>query len=338
LWRVKVTVNFVAMSPVLQRIVPYISSPSRALRYAEAVYNESRWRGSDWGLLPAESIWKIDPSLRDSITIGWPRLGGKPTLFTATLKQAFTKLFPVVELDLPTTDLAHLQFEVRVGDRRIPVFLDFRDNPTLVQDYVASPALYIKMQFREEGYSERKVIPGGYLTGLELILPALDQLRERRDRSSDDFDVYGRFGLHSAEGIRREAVTTLSSQSDFDFEGGVEIVRFGQYLLEMARAKVCLDLPGRGAFCYRLVDYLAVGSCIVSVRHRNKLPVALRDGHDVAFVDEDLSNLLEVTRFYLSRPNERRKLIRNSREFFDLYMHPVQLVRYYVTSALAWQG
>ena len=326
------------MAGILRRVIPYISSPSRTLRYAEAVYCESRWRGEAWGAPPPESIWKIDPVFQKSITIGWPRLGPKPTLFTGTLKQAFTALFPVVELEVPTTDLAHLQFEVRVDDRVIPVFLDFRDNPTLVQAFVDSPALYIKMQFREEGYSERKVIPGGYLTGLDLILPALGQLRERRDRSSDDFDVYGRFGLHSAEDIRREAVAMLSSQPDFKYEGGTDIVRFGQYLLEMARAKVCLDLPGRGAFCYRLVDYLAVGACIVSVRHRNKLPVALRDGHDIAFVDEDLSNLLEVTRHYLSRPHERRKLIHNSRQFFDRYLHPIQLVRYYVTSALQWKG
>ncbi len=322
------------MASIFERAARYLASPTRALRYASARYHEARWRRKAWGPPPPESRWKLGPGVRESITIGWPHLGAKPGVFTATLQQAFRQTFRVEEIDAPISDRAIARFEVRHSGGVIPVVLDFRDKDDLVEEHVPSSAVYLKMQFRQEGYAERKVMPAGYVTGLDLVIPALGDLRARRDRASEKFDVYGRFGMHSAESIRRSAVQALSNQADFQYEGGVEIVRFGQYLLEMAESRICLDLPGQGVFCYRLVDYLSVGSCIVSVRHTNRMHVPFTDGHDIAYVDRDLSNLLEATRYYLARPDERRKLVRNSRDFFDKYLHPVQLVRYYVKSAL----
>ena len=279
--------------------------------------------------------WEIAPDVLETITVGWPPLGPKPTRFLGSITRAMHSSFRVEEIPLPRSDLAVALFEVRLGEKVIPVVLDFRDNSDLREDFLARCAVYFKMQCRSGGYGHENVFPGGYVTDNQ-IMPAVPFLRATRDRQREEFDVYGRFGMHSAQEIRQKAVEMLSAQTDFEFEGGTEIVRFSQYLMEMSTARICLDLPGRGDFCYRLVDYLAVGSCIVSVRHGNKLPVDLRDGHDIAYVEPDLSNLLEVVRYYLANPEARDRLIRNSRQYFDNYLHPLQLVRYYVATAIEY--
>jgi hypothetical protein len=40
---------------------------------------------------------------------------------------------------------------------------------------------------------------------------------------------------------------------------------YTQYLREIADSRVCIDLPGEGPFTYRLVEYLAIGSCIIAL-------------------------------------------------------------------------
>ncbi|MEO5588322.1 MAG: glycosyltransferase [Gemmatimonadaceae bacterium] len=322
------------MSSPLDRIVPYITSPSRGFRYASARWNEAAWRRTPAHRPKVPLTWGNDTSLRNSVVIGWPRLGAYPAKFIAPIEQAFRRNFRVEEIPFSPNDRTFARFEVRFEGRVFPAIIDYRDNADLLDDFVQKSVVYFKMQFREDGYADRKVIPGGYVPGLDLIIPALNDLRSRRDADHESFDVYGRFGLHSAADIRARAVRMLSGQPDFKYEGGLNIVRFGQYVVELTQARVCLDLPGRGEFCYRLVDYMAVGSAIVAVRHRNRLPVMPQDGRDIAYVDADLSNLLEVVRHYLARPQERRNLVANSREFFDKYLHPEQLIHYYVSSVL----
>jgi hypothetical protein len=62
------------------------------------------------------------------------------------------------------------------------------------------------------------------------------------------------------------------------------------------------------------------------------------DGEHVAYCKPDYSDLEEVCVHYLENEDERRKLIRNSRAFFDTYLHPLQLGAYYVHHMLASLG
>jgi hypothetical protein len=101
-----------------------------------------------------------------------------------------------------------------------------------------------------------------------------------------------------------------------------------QYLREIADSRVCIDLPEEGPFTYRLVEYLAVGSCIVAYPHKARLHVPLRDREHVAYTKEDLSDLLEVGDYFLRNPLERHRLAVNAQSFFDRYLHRDQFAAY----------
>ena len=90
-------------------------------------------------------------------------------------------------------------------------------------------------------------------------------------------------------------------------------------------------MPGAGDFCKRLVDYLAVGSCVVRPPPSVRLPVKLIDGEHVVYCASDLSDLGDVCSHLVRDDVERERIARNAREFFDRYLHRRQLATYYVS-------
>jgi hypothetical protein len=161
----------------------------------------------------------------------------------------------------------------------------------------------------------------------------LERLREV-DRKSHD--VCGRFSSHFAPGVRGRVLQLLTEQSRFDFTGGPALTMYTQYLREVAGSKVCIDVPGQGPLSYRLVEYLALGSCVVAFPHDARLHVPLVDREHVAYTNEDLSDLVDICEFYLSNPQERQRLAANARGYFDRYLHRDQLAAYHVHSILEW--
>jgi len=95
----------------------------------------------------------------------------------------------------------------------------------------------------------------------EVLHRHLHQLR-RRNRLSHD--VFARFSPHFSPEIRGPALRRLAAQIRFGFEGGTQLMMYTQYLRDIAGSRVCIDLPGEGPFTYRLVEYLAIGSCIIA--------------------------------------------------------------------------
>jgi hypothetical protein len=162
-------------------------------------------------------------------------------------------------------------------------------------------------------------------------LPYLRALRDRHDYS---YDVYGRFGMRFAADVRSRAMTLLREQSRFRFEGGGTTVSRAAFLKEIARARVCIDLPGNGDFCHRLVSYLAVGSCVVGARPGNRLHVPLEDGTHVSWAQEDLGDLVDLCAYYLEDDDARERMAMESRRFFDRYLHPDSLAVYYLRTCL----
>ena len=110
---------------------------------------------------------------------------------------------------------------------------------------------------------------------------------------------------------------------------------YSQYLRDIAGSRVCIDLPGEGPFTYQLVEYLAVGSCIVAYPHKARLHVPLRDREHIAYTKEDLSDLLELCDHFLRNPLDRQRLAANAQSFFDRYLHRDQLAAYPLHSILA---
>ena len=196
-----------------------------------------------------------------------------------------------------------------------------------------------KLQYAGEGYEQDNVVPGGYLLANNRAYRYLRVLRAIRSLKAFRYDVYGRFGLsYGGVDLRRRAVELLSARDDlrhevglFKYPGGPEKVPYRRYLFEIPRAKVCVDMPGHGDLCTRLVDYLAVGSCVVGPAPSVRLPVRLVDGEHLVYCRSDLSDLGDVCAQLVRDDAERERIARNAREFFDRYLDRRQLATYYVS-------
>jgi hypothetical protein len=213
------------------------------------------------------------------------------------------------------------------------VIIDYTDkNEIIFDDYLKDCLLYFKMQFRNEGYDDSRIIPGLYVPSGGLgMYHHLKRLRRIRDNPSKiKFDVYGRFGLYPGSEIRVNALKILKTQHCFRYEGGSKLLALTRSLSEVARSKVCIDLPGHGSLCQRLVDYLSIGSCIVAYPHQTTLYPPLISGCHIAYCRLDFSDLVETCNHYLTHEQERQSMIKASREYFDRYLHKDCIASYYL--------
>jgi hypothetical protein len=236
-----------------------------------------------------------------------------------------------------------VNFEFVMDGKPFPITIDYFDKMEHIEETaLGNSALYLKMQYAEEGYPAHAagppILPGGYVVPDKYTYFYLSAARTRADQPERQYDVYGRFSLHFATGIRRKALTALQEQQSFEYFGGDRPVRYSQHLIDAASSKVCLDLPGNGPFCFRLIDYLATGCCIVAVRHRTRFPVPLVPGVHIAYVKEDLSDLVDVCQYYVENEAARTEMRKKSREYFDRYLERRQLASYYLKCCLEASG
>jgi hypothetical protein len=126
----------------------------------------------------------------------------------------------------------------------------------------------------------------------------------------------------------------LNGQQKFAFLGGLVKKKYADYLKEIAGARICIDLPGTGDFCFRLVEYLALGSCIIGPPHRTALPVPLIDRRHIVYTRDDLSDLTELCDYYLRNEAAREELCHNSRQYFDQHLNRDSLIAYYLRVCL----
>lgn len=251
-----------------------------------------------------------------------------------TLLIEFRRRVRVTFIDLPQPYRGTVLTQFVKNNKVFDVAFDYSDYSDLIEESVSRSAVYFKLQFLREGYNRENVIPGGFVPDSWRLYWHLQKLRKLRDRKNFDFDVCGRFSLDYAREIRRRAVETLQNQNKFGFEGGLKKVKYDEFLREIARAKICLDLPGNGAFCHRLINYLAVGACLVAYPHQTRLHVPLENRKHVVYCREDFSDLIEICEFYLKNEAAREEMCAASREFFDLNLHKANLANYYLRTCL----
>lgn len=281
-----------------------------------------------------ESSWSLPPEV-SGLKILWPaRYDWPPSeRWVAPLLARFKERARVqlVEPDLSSRRYdGVVAFDVESGDRRSRVIIDYSDYPVVHEDLAREVLVYFKMQFVKSGYGPPSVIPGGFVMGRGDGYDLLASLRRERDRQRFRYDVYGRFSLDFAHDTRAAVINALRGQSRFAYEGSGRLQRYPRFLRDIAQSKVCIDVPGNGDFCYRLMDYFGVGACVISPGHANRLHRELEPGVHIAYAKPDLSDLVELCDYYVRDADAREKMCRNSREFFDRYMHRNQLGDYYL--------
>jgi Glycosyl transferases group 1 len=247
-------------------------------------------------------------------------------------------LEPLVEVRRSPLSYAPLRgvvpFEIAIAGRRHAIAVDYGDdatlNPVLLRDF----ELVFKMQYLHEGYGSDRVVPGGFVPNALSLYRFLPHVRAIRDSGRRTSDAYARFGEDKDLPIRRSAVEMLRRQQTLHYRGGFGRVRYSAALVEAACARTCVDLPGLGSLCFRLVDYLAIGVPIVSPPHACRLHIPLEEGVHVAYCRADVSDLVETIEGLVAEPARADRLAREARMFFDRHLDYRQLARYYLATAL----
>lgn len=298
---------------------------SSAYRFAEAI----------WQALPAQTFQFLPRNQNPSIEIVWPESYSWPQAagWLEPIREGLQSHFPVrrASIDSPFPGVYHLDFILQGQSYRIAI--DIADHTEVNPDQVKYTFAYFKMQFRNGGYDFPNIFPGGFGPASPTIYRYLPYLRHLRDQGNFRYDISGRFGLQFAESVRKKAINILLSQNKITYAGG-EKVRYSHSLLEVAQSRICLDLPGNGPLCFRLVDYMAVGACIIAYPHGAELQKRLIDGVHVVYMKEDMSDLLELCEYYVNNSSERERLCQASRLYFEAHLHNKQLANYYLSTLL----
>jgi hypothetical protein len=317
-----------------------VSRYLRALRHIDDLALEWLWRkGEEHPSQVKAPSWPLPETLPSDLTIHWPVAYKmqETRKWMQHLVVALSNIVPVERRPIPQDEcfdgciLTHFVYRGRTHR----VVIDHWD----YIDRICAPALdgatvYFKMQYLREGYGNDRIVPGGYPVSLRESYLYLEKLRNYCDKKPKRYNVYGRFGLRFAVEKRKQALALLSDAGDIGFVGGTDFVRTSRYLRDMARSKIGIDLPGNGDFCFRLVDFLSIGVCVIGPKPRTELPEPLIDGEQIVYCKEDLSDLVPLCRHYLAHEEERARIARNAREYFDRYLHRDALARYYLSQFL----
>jgi hypothetical protein len=253
--------------------------------------------------------------------------------FMRSIVRGFEALATVERVAIPQRGLGIVIGRARIGQGAgagsLSFAIDFFDESRIDADVAAEVDLYFKLQYDRAGYGLAHVVPGGYVQPRQEPYDQFCRLRPwGREHPGDR--VYGRFGTQYGEGPRRRAVELLEGRPALGYRGGLGVVGYVQSLQEAAAAAVCVDLPGRGAFCYRLVDYLAVGACVVAAPHPNRLPVELEDRVNIVYTREDMADLPDLCEELLGDEAERRRIGDAAAGYFDRHLHYLPFAERYL--------
>jgi len=276
--------------------------------------------------------------------IGWPREHPAPgTHFWADQVVAGLRANGArVEFRAIEQEREHENFillaEFGAGRERHLIAFDPGDFPHIDEAVARRALVYFKLQYARSGYDQPNVVPGGYLLANNRAYRYLPLVRAIRSRRRFRYDVYGRFGLlYGGADVRRRAVELLSARDDlrhevslFKYPGGPAKTPYRTSLFEIARAKVCVDMPGAGDLCTRLIDYMAVGACVVGPPPGVRLPIPLVDGVHIVHCAPDLSDLGDICAELVGHEDERERIARCARDYFDRHLHRRKLASYYL--------
>jgi hypothetical protein len=297
-----------------------------------------------WRAVLAERIWNlkgpcppVNDQLKDGPTpeaIHWPIEYQHPnaTAFVRPLRQGFDRLTSVESSDIAQPYEGIVVIEVVHMGKTYRVAVDYYDYTTVNTACLDTVALYFKMQHLRQGYDDPRVVPGGYIAAKQSLYDNYCRLRRLRSKHIHT-DVYGRFGLRFAPEIRGRAIEILRAQNGFAFSGGTSLAPYMQSLRDAARSRICIDMPGNGPFCYRLVEYLALGCCVIGPRHATNLHAQLIDGKHIVYCRDDLADLDSLCQHYTTDIAACEQIAATAARYFDDHLHPYQLAQYYLETS-----
>jgi hypothetical protein len=290
--------------------------------------DNARWRGQDRCPGPSRQQAADPPTL-----VSWPARYEHPiaAYFLQPIRDGFEAVASVVTAEIPQPYRGIVMIELDHGDGPRRVALDYYDFAFVNPECAAEVDTYFKFQYQRGGYPEfANVSPGGYVTDKPFLYAHWCRLRALRRQTRPTSEVFGRYGLRFGGPVREAAIERLRSDGRFDYLGGTRRTHHTRYLREMAGAGVCVDLPGQGPFCCRLVEGLAMGCFIIAARHTAEMPVKLRDGGEIVYCAEDLSDLGDLCAEYARDESRRLPIEAAAARYFDEHLHPLRMAERYL--------
>src|SRR6266542_3913714 len=114
-------------------------------------------------------------------------------------------------------------------------------------------------------------------------------------------------------------IRMLRGVRDFAAAGGcdpVPGVRGQEYLRELAATKVCLSFWGAGDDTLRYWEIACVGSLLLAQRPRMPVPDNFIDRREAVFMQDDLTDLVELLNYYCDHDAEREAIAAAGRAKF----------------------
>jgi hypothetical protein len=280
--------------------------------------------------------WSVTHSERARIRITWPSAyqWSHTGSFADSLKYALARAGVLRVAPTPQAHRGTVRLFCEIDDRAHIIAIDYMDKPDRINaEALAECSLYLKFQYREEGYADSRIVAGGYSVSSR---DYYRYYRTFRSRADDDrrIGVLGRFSYKFQGELRSKAVEMLSSARDVHFVGAGSRVRYSRFHRDVASARLSLDLPGNGPFTFRVPEFLGLGTCLISPRYPTMLHQPLVPGVHYITIADDLSDLLEKCRYYLAHEDERASIAKAGQEYFDRYLHCDQVASYFLRTVL----
>lgn len=155
---------------------------------------------------------------------------------------------------------------------------------------------------------------------------------------SNNFKYYVSFWGVESDPIRTQALTLLEDRFDCMENGTVRNQVFKKYkrkglryLEELKACRIVLNFRGVGWDTLRYWETPAIGRFMISQKPKIVIPDNFRDGKEIVFCKDDLSDLIELCEYYLNNEEERETIARKALELAKTSHSDVARARYLLT-------
>ncbi|MBN1565401.1 MAG: glycosyltransferase family 1 protein [Anaerolineae bacterium] len=242
--------------------------------------------------------------------------------------------------------MAGLYYPVRLADNNIKFFLDILAFYSFTLDKHALPGFFrltsgnVRKRFL---YLAKRIrVNRGRLKASDY--PAYRAQTIKPTQVFFNSSVWQPTHSEDLNSQRADIVKILHERTDIQFIGGLRpspISRehypdlilehepsHAEYMTIVGESGVVINTRGVGhCFAWKLPEYLAAGGCILSAKQHNQLPEPLREGEEVLWYEDDLSDFSDKLDMLLNDAKLCEHLRQGAARYYDRWVDPEQAIK-----------
>lgn len=257
--------------------------------------------------------------------------------YDAAKEFAYHKLrgFPVPKSEMPyigqpmhpwhENDLWGDIIKLKYKDKTILVAMDISDYTAISEEILDSTDIYCKFMASEE-LTSNKILPLCLGAKNAKLLGTARKLY-LKNLCKKDIDVYGRYGPQTHSQSYRQKVVDMLNSSGLNFLGGFDKIITPEYLKELVRSRISVEVPGFGVLSYRLFESMCLGAVVICKKIPVRFPNPMIDGENFVEIKPDLSDLVDKCTMVIENDTFRNKIAMNAMRYYDLNFSPESVGR-----------